>query len=381
MKAAVIRMSEPRKISAHQLMVMTVLFNIGSAILVIPSNMASIAKQDAWIASLLGMVVGLGAVWIITSVGILFPQRNLIQITENLLGKWLGKIICLWLVITLFLSGPTVVLFLLGNFLVAQMMPETPIEAIHILFALVVVIGVRLGLATIARAAELLLPFFILLYLLLVGLIIPEIRMSNLQPILETKIESVVSATVSFVSTVNLPLIIMLLIFPAVSNPYQARRAVLAGSLIANLSMAIIIFLTISVFGPESTAIHLFPSYELARKIQIGGFIQRFEAILAFIWIISLFFRLALYFEFTTAATAQILNLKDSKPLILPLGMVMVVMSTFIYPSGVDEQTWSSTTWVSYTLSIGFLLPLLLLFLYGLKKMIKRKSHRSESKG
>jgi spore germination protein KB len=83
-----------------------------------------------------------------------------------------------------FLGGPAAVLYDLGNFLTTQMMPETPMQAVNILFALIVFMGVRLGLETVARSAELLLPLFILLYTAFVVLIVSNIKLENAQPML-----------------------------------------------------------------------------------------------------------------------------------------------------------------------------------------------------
>lgn len=46
------------KISLRQVSILTALYTIGSAILIVPSSMASIAKQDAWIACLVGTGLG-----------------------------------------------------------------------------------------------------------------------------------------------------------------------------------------------------------------------------------------------------------------------------------------------------------------------------------
>ncbi|AET58579.1 spore germination protein (amino acid permease) [Paenibacillus terrae HPL-003] len=140
------------KISSRQLLILTILFTIGTAILVIPSVMAATAKQDAWIGALVGVGAGLG--------------------------------------------GPAAVLYDVGNFLTTQMMPETPMQAVNILFALIVLMGVRLGLETVARSAELLLPLFILLYTAFVVLIVSNIKLENAQPMLEKGVGPICSAAV-----------------------------------------------------------------------------------------------------------------------------------------------------------------------------------------
>ncbi|MFC5700225.1 endospore germination permease [Cohnella faecalis] len=363
-------MSEQSKLSAHQLMVISVFFTIGSAILVIPAVMAHFAKQDAWIAAVIGVGAGMLSVWIITAVGVQFPKRTLIEIIEAALGRWPGKIISLWLFGTIFLCSPSVVLFVLGNFMVTQMMPETPVQSLQILFALIVVMGARLGLETLARAAELLFPFFAVLYVLLVVSASPEIKIANLQPLFETDLASLGSASLFFMCTLNMPIVVLLMIFPSMSPPLRARKAIFTGSLIGSLAMAVIVLVTILVFGPDFTAGHFFPSYELAQKIRIAGFFQRFEVIIAFLWILSLYFRLTLYIYCTATAAAQIFRLKDHRPLILPIGMLLVVMPTLIFPNIAYEQTYELKTWIPYTLSVGLLLPLLLLIVHGLRKAL-----------
>ncbi|MBE0341028.1 spore gernimation protein, partial [Paenibacillus sp. 28ISP30-2] len=174
------------KISTRQLLILTILFTIGTAILVIPSVMAATAKQDAWIAALVGVGAGLLLIWLYNTINILYPQMTLIEIMETLLGKWLGKSIALLFMITFFISGPAAVLYDLGNFLTTQMMPDTPIQAVNILFALIVLMGVRLGLETLARSAELLFPLFLLLYTAFVVLVVSNIKLEHAHPMLGT---------------------------------------------------------------------------------------------------------------------------------------------------------------------------------------------------
>lgn len=367
-------MPEPTKISARQLMVLTALMTVGSAILIVPSSLAAAAGQDAWIAALAGCAAGVLFVWIMTAVGNLYPRQNWIQTIETLLGKWPGKIVSLLIVVTFFLGCPAAVMFILGNFITTQIMPETPLTAIHILFAFVLIMAVRLGLETICRAAEILFPWFLLLYVTLVVLVVPEIHYDYLQPLLEKGAQPLLPAALAFFSIADLPLIALLMIYPAhVNNSSQARKAIFIGSLFGGLAMVVISFLTIGVLGPDFTAAHFYPSYELAQKINIGKFLQRLEAFLAAVWFLSLFFRNTVYTYFVVTATAQIFNLKDFRPLVLPMGMIMVVMADTVYPNTAYEMTWDSKTWIPYMLTISVILPLLLLAMYAVRKKFRGK--------
>ena len=63
-----------------------------------------------------------------------------------------------------------------------QVMSETPIQAVNLIFAIVVVMGVRLGLETLVRAAEIFFPWIIMLFIILVICLLPEIQIEKLQP-------------------------------------------------------------------------------------------------------------------------------------------------------------------------------------------------------
>ncbi|ASR50033.1 spore gernimation protein [Paenibacillus kribbensis] len=365
------------KISARQLMILTILFTIGSTILIIPSGMALVAKQDAWIASLVGVGCGLLIVYLYIKITDLYPQMTLVEIMEALLGKWLGKAVALLFFSLLFINAPAPVLFYLGNFLTTQMIPETPITAVNIIFAVIVLFAVRLGLEVLARSAEIIFPLFVFLYVSFAGLVVSNIKLENIQPVLEAGVRPIWPAALSFVGTAYLPHIVLLMIFPAsVNRSDQARKAFFLGSLIGGLILVVIVTLAILVLGPDITARNIYPSYALAKKINIGHFLQRIEAIMATMWFISLFFRLTIYMYTIVTAIAQVFQLKSSQQLLLPLGIILIVMSIIVYPNVSYQQTYDTKTWIPFSLSIGLFLPLLLLGVHALKKLWTKKDKK-----
>ncbi|PEZ82043.1 GerAB/ArcD/ProY family transporter [Bacillus sp. AFS017274] len=81
------------KISSHQLMILILLYSVGTVILHTPSPLASFAKQDAWLAALLGTGIALIFVWFYIRVGNLYPDLALDQINEKVFGRLVGKMI------------------------------------------------------------------------------------------------------------------------------------------------------------------------------------------------------------------------------------------------------------------------------------------------
>lgn len=174
-----------------------------------------------------------------------------------------------------------------------HIMPETPIEVIHIVFISVIILVVRLGLENIGRASEIFLPWVIILFLLLVGFLSPKIKIDNIQPVLEGWIKPVVLAAFYFFSLQEL--VDCLMLFPYVNRTKKARNALLAGTWIGGIFVIITTLLSTLVLGTDFTARNMYPSYTLAKQINVGNFLQRAEAILAVIWLITIFFKLAVW--------------------------------------------------------------------------------------
>lgn len=361
------------RISSRQFLILSMLFTVGSAILVVPSGIAALAKQDAWIATLVGLAAGIILICMYNLLAKQYPGKTLVEMLDALLGKWLGRTVALVFVVTLFLCGPSAVLNILGNFLTTQMMPETPIQSLYILFAVIVMMAVFLGIETFSRSAELIFPWIALLYIAFIVLVTFDVKPTNILPVLENGMKPIWPAALSFICTAFLPNVILLMIIPSVDNRRnEAGRAFLIGSILGSVVTIVIITMTIMVFGPDFTARSMYPSYALARKISIGNFLQRLEAIMATIWFISLYFRLTIYMYAISIALAQIFNLKEYRPLVLPLGMLLVVMSLIVYPNITYQYSWDARTWIPYTLVIGFILPLLMLCLSGFRNLNKQ---------
>ena len=83
------------KISIRQFTVLVMFYTIGTTILVIPSSLAADAEQNAWIAAIVGWLLGLFVVGLYILLSKQFPAMTLIEYTEKIFGKWLGKLISL----------------------------------------------------------------------------------------------------------------------------------------------------------------------------------------------------------------------------------------------------------------------------------------------
>ncbi|WP_342047622.1 GerAB/ArcD/ProY family transporter [Bacillus sp. OTU530] len=360
------------KMSIRQFTLLVFLYSVGTTILSVPSGLAANAKQDTLIAIIIGMIISFLTIYLYNRVACLFPQMTFIEYSEVILGKWLGKMVSLLLIFWGF-HGAATLLFYVGNFMTTQIMVGSPIHSIMILFAIPVVVALRLGIETLARMAEILFPWFVALYIGMIIFVAPQVDFDNLRPLFQTELKSVLRATLSYICISSLTLISFFMIFPLVNNFEKAKKGFYLGSFFSGVVILIITEVTISVLGVEMTARHLYPSYALARMIRIGDFLQRIDAIVGALWVITIFFKLTLYFYVCVEGLSQILKLSDSRVLTFPMGIILIVFSQIVYPNTTYMMNWDTKIWTPFSITLGLFMPLLLLAVYFLRFKILRR--------
>lgn len=361
-------MLEKGKIGSRQLTILVILYTIGDSILVIPSIVASEAEQDGWISGIVSVAIApLLVVFLYDSLRKCYPDLTLVEYSQKILGKWLGIALSLLLISFFFITAATY-LREMGDFITIQMMPDTPIQVIIVLFLSIVLMATRLGLEPLARTAEILFPFVVVLLLSLIIFLLPEIQFQNLQPVLEGGLKPVIKGSIPFIVFPFIEPVAVLMILPFVGQKNRIRKSLLVGQLLAGCVLIIITMLAILVLGSDSTAREIYPTFTLAKKINIADFLTRLEAILAIIWFITIFIRFSLFFYAAVLGLAQTLQLRDYRYLVFPIGMILVVFTIIMAPNTVHYNKMISDIWPYYALTFGFLIPLLLLIIAKVQK-------------
>lgn len=370
-------MMQQEQISPFQFLVLVIFFTIGTSILIIPSGLASYANQDAWIASIIGTVFGVLIIWLFTFIGLRFPNLTYVQLNEKVFGKWLGKFFSILFVVFNILYTSSLIVHS-GSFLKTQMLPNTPMVAIHSLMAIILVMAIRLGLPTFARAAEIFIFVFFFLFIILVIFILPQIDFANIEPFFQASAKSFFQSSLMLTVVSSVNSFVLLMIFPAfVTQAKKAKKNFLIGNIIGGIVIIIITFLCIFVLGSHTTIRQVYPSYALAKVINVGNFVNRIEGIMAALWILTLYFKMVLYFFASVMGIAQILNLKDYRSLIYPLGLIVVAFSVIIFPNIIYQENFDATTGIAFSLVVGLFIPLLLLIVYAFRKNQLKKSSQS----
>ncbi|MBZ5753796.1 GerAB/ArcD/ProY family transporter [Metabacillus rhizolycopersici] len=360
-------MLEKGKINAGEFLILVIVFTIGGTVLVAATGLAGIAKQDSWVADPLTILISLFFIFIYNQLATFYPSMTYVEVNEKIFGKWIGKIAALLYLFYFFILSSGV-LREIGDFFTTHILVDTPIQMVMIMFLFTSLIGVRLGLEVICRTALIFFPWIVMMLLMLLLFLIPEIKLENIQPIFGEGMKPIIKGSYHILGLPYLELAILLMVTPYVTEKATMKKAYYRGMVIGGIFLFITVAFCILVLGSEITARQAYPSYILGKKISIGGFIERIEAVVAFIWVFTVYFKLTIINYGLSLGIAQVLGLKSYKILLFPLAFLIITFAIFSYRDIVHFHDFVGKTWTPYSLTICFILPLLLLVIGTIRK-------------
>ena len=373
-------MLEKGKMNAGEFSIIVFTFTVGTAVISLPALLATIAKQDAWIASALTILPGLLFIFVYIQLIFLYPSMTYVEVNEKILGKWFGKLASvLYLIYVLIITSGGY--RAIGDFFTTQVMVDTPIQVIIILFVLTSVIGVRLGLEVICRTALIFFPWIILLLSMLFLFLIPQMKLENIQPILGEGIKPIISGSYHQLGLPYLQLIILLMVTPFVAEKSEMKKSFYLATIMGGFILTIIVLFSILILGADFTSRQAYPTYILGKKISIGNFLERVEVIVAIIWVFTIYFKVTICYYGLTLGLAQLLGLKNYQILIFPLSFLILPFSIFLLPNVVSINNFNATTLTPYSLTICFILPLLLVVVGKVRKKQSTSKTSNQSSG
>lgn len=293
---------QKENISLLQLLVLVFIFLLGSSIIM---GVGTGARQDAWLAILMATFIGIGLMYFYYTLNRLLPNKNLFEIMEY----------CLSRPIAIFFSIAYILYFfyitcrLLRDFaelISSAILVVTPIEVITLSLMLVIAYILYLGLEVLGRVSEIFAPYLIGFLLLLILFLMGsgELDFRNLQPILGEGFKPIMNEV--FPSLITFPfgeLIVFTVVLSHVTEFKKGKKVVLMGVLLAGIFLMTGTVVMLLVLGTESIQITNFPLLSAARKISIGEFIERTDAIVVFIMMLGVLVKCSIFFLWGTKGT------------------------------------------------------------------------------
>lgn len=300
-----------------------------------------------------------------------YPDQSLIEYSCSILGKLPGKPVGL-LYIGYFTLQTAITVRVFVDFLSTRFFFHTPVEVIGLGLIIIVAYAMYMGLEVLGLCATVLVPLIFAGVLLLTAMALPQAHASNIIPAWETDFGQM---TLSMLPTATRwsELAWMAMIFPLLGKQQRIYPAVFGGIFFVNFFFIIVNITVVAIFGPESVKNIKFPTLEMVQAISIGQFLDRIEALVLGLWVFGAFLKTGIFFYAAIQGLKQWFGLKEHKPFILPMGLMIMLLSTLLFSNNVQLSNFSKTI-IPVDFAFTFLIPLLLLLVYLVKKPFKKRS-------
>lgn len=345
---------EQGKISSTQAKYYVISTIMATSILFVPSISTQKALQDAWISVIIAFVVGLVVAYMSANLGMKFPNKTVIQFSETLLGKVVGKVIGLIYVLYFFY----VCIFVqrqFGELMSSVFMINTPIWIFIIILTLLSCYVVLNGLEVLTRVNNLIVFIMIFSITLVLILTVKNIQIFRFLPVFESAVGNILLGSFSPAGWFSESSIIMMLI-PFISDRQNVRKANISAIIILFIIMEAIVIGAIGVMGVNYTMRSNFPTFSLVREVEF-----RIDAVFMVIWVSGMLMKLSTFFYAGIIGLSQLLNLREYKFLVFPVGIIITSLS-FISWSNITQLIEFS--FQTFTPSIIIVNLFLTFFLY-----------------
>ncbi|MFC5406854.1 GerAB/ArcD/ProY family transporter [Cohnella soli] len=367
-------MIEKGKISAFQMAIMMYPTIIATAIISLPTIMATNAGRDLWLSPIVASLLGILMTFTAYQLNKLYPKTSIVGSSGQILGRFPGTIVG-FIFFFVYAHDNGFVIRQYGEFIVSAFLPETPLLVVVSSMVLVCAFAVRGGVEVLARCAQMFVPIMIVILLLIYILIIPDLKPSHMFPIMEKGIKpSLIGSFFAqgwFVEFIDVSFLL-----PFVTDREKGAKWAMIAVITVMLTMVITSLVALFLLGPIIDSFN-YPVMNAARYVSLADFVEHMESLLMAFWVLGVFVKNSVYYYLLILITSEWLNLSDYRPIVFPLGFLLVPITMWVFPNLQEMSHFFNTSGMFYIVSIKGIIPILLLILaFARKKNRTRKEER-----
>lgn len=278
---------ENNKITKIEAIFLILIVMVNRIILNLPFAILETTKTGTPINLIYIGIIGLLFVILINKLFEKFPSSDIVDISEYLGGKFFKVFICMLCIGFLFLSL-YITLSDFCNLLEIIYFKKSPKIFILMFFILAILISNLIGFRPIIKTICAIVPFTILSILITFFGATDNFKFYKFTPILGDGINQVF--VVGLQNLFAFSIINFFIVFkPLLKNTYEFSKITISSFIIAWTLLFITIISLMSAFPLTQDTAAINYLYLLSKKINLGNFIQRIDALFILLWIISIF--------------------------------------------------------------------------------------------
>jgi spore germination protein KB len=343
-------------ISERQGVILIILFIIGSSFLI---GSGGQSKQAAWLAVIVAISWSTILLLMFSRILSLYPGKDLFDILQILMGKFIGKIISILMIWFAFHLG-TLVIRNLSEFTNTLVLPDTPVIVPMLFFIILLIWSLKEGIEVLGRWSEFFIWIVILAFLIITVFSISLMDISRLKPILINGIKPILKGAFSSFSFPFGETVVFTMVFSNISKVKSYKKTFILGLLIGGGLIFLATLRNILVLGSETISRTYFPSTLAISLIHLGELLQRLEMTVAIIFLVCVFVKISICIFAVCNGISKVFGFNDYKFIATPVVLLMLNFSFFIYKSTMETSYWAFNIWPYYAFIFEAIIPLVI---------------------
>lgn len=363
-------MEQNRNITLVQTTTILISSIIGVGVLRLPLIAVQTADTGAPLLTALAVLFSFYGLWIMTKLGLRFPKQSIIEYSEMIIGKWLGKLYSFVLIVFFtILTGLAAREF--GAVILTAVLQETPLEVTVLVMLVMAAIYTRENFNTFAYIHNFYVPAILIPGFIIVITSLSKANFLYLEPVLGNISTQSLTGTLTITALFQGAFIITIII-PVMEKPKKAMKAAIWGIAISGGFFVMMVAAALSLFGPEELKESMWPTLELARATQLpGNLLQRLDIVFLPVWVTAVFTTIYSNYMFTAHALKRLFQLKDHK--MMAFFLLPIVFLVAMLP----KETFQLYRVIHFVGLLGIcvtiVVPTLLVILSKLRKLPKKE--------
>ena len=328
-------------------------------------------KQDSWISIIIGSVLGLIPFSIYEILKHKYPDDNLITINKKLYKKF-GNIINMIILLGCLIAS-FCLFWILIHFTNALFLAKTSPWIISIAMILPVGYASTKNIHIIGKISLILFYLNIVFNIIIMTGLTGNIDINGIKPILENKITKIFSCSIFFIGFNIAKLFFLTAISKKEIKNYSSKMNLIT-YIISCINLLSIITTTICVFGIDLTALYEYPAFQILKRVNIIGALDRIENILSLEAIFSNFILIIIIMYYARKIISETFHTKQktNKYIIIFICIFTIITSNTIFITHEDGEKFFQT----YLLYIIYFICILIPFITLLKSLNNKEQNK-----
>lgn len=317
-------------------------------------------KEDSWISIIIGTIIGIIPFTIFELIKKKNPDDNFITLNKKIYKK-IGNIINIIILIGCLLASFSL-FWILMHFTNALFLSKTSHWIISIVLMLPIGYASTKNINVIGKVSLILFYISIIFNIIIMTGITGNIDINGIKPILENSIPNIFSCSFYYIGF-NLAKLFFLTAISKKEIKNYSSKLNLITYIISCINMLSIITTTICVFGINLTSLYEYPAFQILKRVNILGTIDRIENILSLEAIFSDFILIIIIIYYAKKIISETFNTKQktNKYIIISICLFTLFTSNTFFLTHKEGDIFFQTKLIYIIYFICIFIPLITL--------------------